>query len=187
MSRPIDNKVVKMSIDNASFMSKVKETLSGLTSLSRGAEKVKSVDVSKADSSVRSLAQSLARVSTEKLTTGVENVKNRFSMLKEVGIGALRSIGANLASTAINTVKDWSGVTQGFSEYGEKMKAVQVITANTQGKSSAQEIATALDDLNHYADKTVYSFTDMTSSIGTFTAAGVGLNDATDAIQGLSN
>lgn len=187
MSRAVDEKIVKMSVDNTSFMSKVKETLSGLTSLSRGAEKVKDINVSKADSSVRSLGQSLSRISTEKLASGIENVKNRFSILKEIGVGALRGIGSNLASTAINTVKDWSGVTQGFNEYGEKMKAVQVITANTQGKSSAQEISTALDNLNHYADKTVYSFTDMTTSIGTFTAAGVGLNDATDAIQGLSN
>ena len=187
MSRAIDEKIVKLSMDNESFLSKVKDTLRGLMSLSRGAEKVKSVDVSKADSSVKSLGQSLSKISTEKLASGLENVKNRFSALREIGVGALRNIGATLASTAANTIKDWSGVTDGFSEYGEKMKAVQVITANTQGKSSAQEIATALDNLNHYADKTVYSFTDMTTSIGTFTAAGVGLNDATDAIQGLSN
>ena len=44
-----------------------------------------------------------------------------------------------------------------------------------------------LDELNTYADKTIYSFSDMTSNIGKFTNAGVGLKDAVKAIQGISN
>src|SRR5699024_8502472 len=44
-----------------------------------------------------------------------------------------------------------------------------------------------LDELNDYADKTIYSFADMTNNIGKFTNAGVSLKDATKAIQGVSN
>lgn len=187
MSKPIDEKIVKMSVDNAGFLSKVKETLAAMTTLGKGTDKIKGIDVSKAEAGVKGLGTAVNSVKMNALSQGIEGVKNKFSALKEIGIGALRSIGSNLMSTAVNTIKSWSGVSQGFQEYGEKMKAVQVITANTQGKSSAQDISKALDNLNHYADKTVYSFTDMTTSIGTFTAAGVGLNDATDAIQGLSN
>ena len=44
-----------------------------------------------------------------------------------------------------------------------------------------------LDELNTYADRTIYSFSDMTQSIGKFTNAGVSLDDAVKAIQGISN
>lgn len=50
-----------------------------------------------------------------------------------------------------------------------------------------EKVNSALSTLNAYADKTIYNFTEMTRNIGTFTAAGVGLQDSTDAIQGISN
>ena len=44
-----------------------------------------------------------------------------------------------------------------------------------------------LQEPNTYSDKTIYSFQDMTSNLGKFTNAGVGLEDAVMAIQGVSN
>ena len=48
-------------------------------------------------------------------------------------------------------------------------------------------VSAALDELNVYADKTIYNFGQMTANIGKFTAAGVGLSDSVSAIKGLSN
>ncbi|MDY6295572.1 MAG: tape measure protein, partial [Schwartzia succinivorans] len=45
----------------------------------------------------------------------------------------------------------------------------------------------ALDQLNDYSDKTIYSFNDMTANIGKFTNAGVSLEDSVTAIKGISN
>jgi len=45
----------------------------------------------------------------------------------------------------------------------------------------------ALDELNHYADMTIYNFTEMTRNIGTFTAAGVDLDTSVAAIKGIAN
>lgn len=53
--------------------------------------------------------------------------------------------------------------------------------------SSLEEINAALDELNKYADKTIYNFTEMTRNIGTFTAAGVDLDTSVAAIKGISN
>lgn len=50
-----------------------------------------------------------------------------------------------------------------------------------------EKIVAVLDDLNDYADKTIYNFGDMTKAVGTFTAAGVGLEDSATAIKGLAN
>ena len=44
-----------------------------------------------------------------------------------------------------------------------------------------------IEELNEYADNTIYSFRDMTSNIGKFVNAGVNLDDATAAMKGISN
>ena len=44
-----------------------------------------------------------------------------------------------------------------------------------------------LDELNTYSDRTIYSLADMTENIGKFTNAGVNLDDAVAAIQGVAN
>ena len=53
--------------------------------------------------------------------------------------------------------------------------------------ASVEEVGRYLNELNTYADKTIYSFSDMTANIGKFTNAGVSLDKAVAAIQGISN
>lgn len=68
------------------------------------------------------------------------------------------------------------------------MNAVQTILANTQKEgTNVKMVNAALDELNRYADKTIYNFTEMTRNIGTFTAAGVKLDTSVSAIQGIAN
>lgn len=65
------------------------------------------------------------------------------------------------------------------------MGSIQTIMMSTG--ASLEEVNKYLQELNTYSDKTIYSFQDMTSNIGKFTNAGVGLEDAVMAIQGVSN
>jgi tape measure domain-containing protein len=53
--------------------------------------------------------------------------------------------------------------------------------------SSLEDVNKALEELNDYADQTIYSFSEMTQNIGRFTAAGVELTPAVSAIKGISN
>ena len=76
-------------------------------------------------------------------------------------------------------------ISQGFEEYELKMGSIQTIMMSTG--ASLEEVNKYLQELNTYSDKTIYSFQDMTSNIGKFTNAGVGLEDAVMAIQGVSN
>lgn len=48
-------------------------------------------------------------------------------------------------------------------------------------------ITKTLDDLNHYADKTVYSFSDMTTNMAKFVNTGTELEQAAEAVKGISN
>lgn len=81
-----------------------------------------------------------------------------------------------------------AGWRDGFSEYEEKINSVQTIMSNTaHAGTTMDDVTKSLDELNKYADLTIYNFKDMTKNIGTFTAAGVGLEDAQVAIKGLAN
>ena len=69
-----------------------------------------------------------------------------------------------------------------------QINAVQTILANTSSKGTTlDQVNHALDELNHYADMTIYNFTEMTRNIGMFTAAGVDLDTSVAAIKGIAN
>ena len=124
------------------------------------------------------------------LTSGIEVVRDRFSALEIAGVTAL----VRITNAAITTGKNMMSaltidpIKTGFSEYETQMNAVQTILANTSSKGSTlQDVNRALGELNTYADKTIYNFTEMTRNIGTFTAAGVALDKSVTSIKGIAN
>lgn len=72
------------------------------------------------------------------------------------------------------------------TEKNAKIAAMQAEAGMTKA-STLEDVNKALDELNEYADKTIYNFADMTRNIGTFTAAGVDLQTSVDAIKGIAN
>ena len=124
------------------------------------------------------------------LGKSVETVSSKFSALGIMGATAL----ANITNGAVNAGKrllhslTLEPVTTGFSEYETKMNAISTILANTADDGETLEtVSAALNELNVYADDTIYNFAQMTENIGRFTAAGVGLKDSVASIKGLSN
>jgi hypothetical protein len=65
-------------------------------------------------------------------------------------------------------------IKSGLDSYAEQINATQIIMANTKAAGTTlPQITAALANLQTYAQQTVYSFSDMTTNIGRFTAAGV--------------
>jgi len=50
-----------------------------------------------------------------------------------------------------------------------------------------QDVEDVLDELNEYADKTIYNYAQMTSAIGKLTTAGVDLYESKSVVEGMSN
>lgn len=73
------------------------------------------------------------------------------------------------------------------SEKKAKLKALNEEAAKNVKSTTLEDVTDALDELNTYADKTIYNFADMTKNIGTFTAAGVDLDTSVQAIKGIAN
>lgn len=179
----IDERVVSLKMNNKQFLSAIKESASGMDKLK---ESLKLQGAADGLSRVGEIAKNttLGDLATKALDIGKNmTVMQGLAVTAFGGIGAAAlSAGKSLVGGFFQTIKD------GFGEYELKMRSIQTIMANTVEKgTSLSEVKASLADLNTYADKTVYSFSDMTNAIGLFTAAGVDLQTSVSSIKGLSN
>lgn len=184
MSQTVDNKVVEMRFDNDQFEKGVATSMSTIDKL-----KAK-LNFQDADKSLSSLSDSAKKVDMSTLANSVQKVSLQFSSLQVIAGTAL----ANITNNAVNTGRKilsaltTNPVKDGMSEYETQMNAVQTILANTQKEGTNVKIVNKyLDELNTYADKTIYNFSEMTRNIGTFTAAGVKLGTSVSSIKGIAN
>ena len=184
MSTTIDQRVVEMRFDNKQFESNVSTSMSTLDKLK---QKLNFTGATKGFESIDSAAK---KVNLNGLSSAVDTVQARFSGLQVVAVTAL----ANITNSAVNAGKQIVSaltidpVMTGFQEYETQINAVQTILANTQSKGTTlDDVNAALDELNKYADQTIYNFTQMTENIGRFTAAGVDLDTSVNSIKGLAN
>ncbi len=179
----IDERVVSLKMNNKQFLSAIKESAS---SMDRLKESLKMQGAADGLSRIGEIAKNttLGDLATKALDIGKNmTVMQGLAVTAFGGIGvAALNAGRSVVSGFIGTIKD------GFNEYELKMRAIQTIMANTVEKGTTLgEVKTSLAELNTYADKTVYSFSDMTHAIGLFTAAGVDLQTSVASIKGLSN
>ena len=184
MSNVVDERVVEMRFDNKDFEKNAKESMSTIDKLK---DKLKFDNVAKGMSTLDS---AIKKVDFSGMSNGIETVSAKFSAFEVAGITAI----ANVTNDAVNAGKRMISaltidpISSGFQEYETQINAVQTILANTSNKGTTlDQVNQALDELNHYADLTIYNFTEMTRNIGTFTAAGVDLDTSVSAIQGIAN
>ena len=179
----IDERVVKMRLDNSQFEQGISKTSSLLGKLKQALNLDKSVE------SINNVDKAVSGVSFNPLTSGLQGVQSGFNAMGAVAFSVLNRM-TNAAIDAGKSITNalTASVRDGFAEYETQMNAVQTILANTQSKGSTiDDVNSALDTLNTYADKTIYNFTEMTRNIGTFTAAGVDLQTSVDSIKGIAN
>ena len=180
----VDNRVVEMQFENKQFESGVATTLSSVKKLKEGLNFKDSAE------SLKNLGSVSKNVDMSNLIGAVESIKDRFSTLGIIGMTVLQNIANKAISVGSTLTKSLTlqPIMDGFAEYETQMNSIQTILSNTRSEgTNIQQVNSALDELNHYADQTIYNFTEMTRNIGTFTAAGVDLNTSVNAIQGIAN
>ena len=210
VSKQVDERVVEMRFDNKQFESGVKDTMSTLDKFKQklqlkdatkgldGLEKAaKKVDFSNITKSANAVGDDVSKLTKEMKTAfgsfenfayeagfSVRDIWLKVGNVLEYQVaGRIIDIGKNL--TKAFTIDP---ILTGFQEYETQINAVQTILANTESKGSTlQDVNAALNELNKYADMTIYNFTEMTRNIGTFTAAGVDLKTSVSAIKGIAN
>ena len=184
MSKQVDERVVSMKFDNAQFENGVKTSLSTLDKLKN------SLNFKSASTGLNNINTAANKVNMSGVSKGIESIQAKFSALDVMAVTAL----ANITNSAVNAGRRITRaltiepIFTGFQEYETQINAVQTILANTRSEGTTiKDVNSALDELNKYADLTIYNFTEMTRNIGTFTAAGVKLDTSVSAIQGIAN
>lgn len=184
MSTTVDERVVEMRFDNKQFEQNIQTSLSSIDKLKR------SLNLEGAAKGLETVNDAAQKCNMSPLTNAVETVRVRFSALEVMAITALQNITNSALAAGKNLVSAFTvdPIKSGFEEYETQINAVQTILANTSSKGTTlDQVNNALDELNHYADMTIYNFTEMTRNIGTFTAAGVDLDTSVAAIKGIAN
>ncbi len=186
MSTTVDERVVEMRFDNKQFEQNIQTSLSSLDKLK------KSLNLEGAAKGLETVNDAANKCSgnMSPLSNAVETVRVRFSALEVMAITALQNITNSALAAGKNLVSAFTidPIKTGFEEYETQINSVQTILANTSSKGTTlDQVNNALDELNHYADMTIYNFTEMTRNIGTFTAAGVDLDTSVAAIKGIAN
>jgi len=184
MSGSVDNRVVSMKFDNASFENNMKTTMSSL-------EKLKaSLNFKGAAKSMSEVSEASGKFNLNPMGVAVEGISTKFLALSTVAVTALSNITNKAINAGTQLVKSLSvdQISSGFQEYETNMNSIQTVLANTKSKgSNLEDVNKALDQLNHYSDQTIYNFSEMAKNIGTFTAAGVDLDTSVSSIKGIAN
>lgn len=171
MSSVIDERVVQMSFDNDQFEKGVSQTINSLNKL---------------DKTLVDTADGEYFTKMEERISRVEQAFTKSGMVINgvlIGIGQTINQYINKGLAALT-----SGIRGGMQEYETQMGATQTILANVKDEGKGiNDVTAALDELNTYADKTIYNFTEMTRNIGMFTAAGANLDTSVATIKGLAN
>lgn len=187
MSANIDERLVQMKFDNSQFESGAQQTLSTLDRLDKGLE------FKNSGKGLTDLQGAMGRFNFGAIENGVASLTHSFSAFDVVAMTVINRI-TNKAIDAgekIGKALTIQGAMDGFQEYELKMGSIQTILKGAKNKDgtavSLDQVNQKLQELNTYSDRTIYSFKDMTDNIGKFTNAGVDLDTAVTAIQGIAN
>ena len=190
MSRTIDERVVEMRFDNKDFESNVQTSLKTIDKLKD------SLNFEDSTKSVEKFQDALKHFSLDDIGRAVESLSDKFNWRNVFKMELLSNVTSEIFSVITGTfdrikgelhledVDPISNMIGGWNKYADKTQSVATIMAAT-GKSM-EEVNTQMERLLFFTDETSYSFTDMTSNIGKFTANGIELEDAATAMQGIA-
>lgn len=180
----IDNRVVQMTFDNSKFEQNAKTTQETLRKLDE------SLAFKNGARGLQEVEAASGRLNFGPLQGAVSGISQQFDALGVIGVTALMKITSSAIDAGAALIKSLTiePIATGLNEYETKINAIQTILTNTASKGTTlEDVNQALGVLNEYADKTIYNFAEMARNIGTFTAAGIELQPATDAIKGIAN
>ena len=150
-------------------------------------EKINSIQVIAANTgSLDNMTDSISRSASE-IERSFQAIETIWKGPNTIGNGqarfdALANMGLDVGYVQENINKLAYGQTGSLAALQKEMKAT-----GAEGSDAIQHIEDVLDDLNLYADKTIYNFTQMTKSIGYFTTAGIDVDTSATAVKGIAN
>ena len=188
MSRTVEQKVVEMQFDNSNFEKNVSTSMGTLNKLQDTISKTTS------GNAFAEIGKAANNLNFSGLGVAIQSVGEKFSVLEQLAIGALRNIGAHIEQELVAKLKavTFDQIEAGFQRFSDMTESTQTIlsaiaTEDYGDINKLEYTEDLLEKLAWFADETSYNFTDMTSNISKFTAAGLDLSDSTTAMMGIAN
>ena len=198
-----DDKVVSISFNNKEFLTDVSTTIKALEQLNdvTSGKNLKTTGLENLGTAFNDLNKSATKdidsindkmkdnSATNSMADNVSSVGSSFNTLEVIAVGALLSIGdmaVQIGSRIAGALTQ--GIRDGWQEYNLIIDSTQTIFTNTkQYGSTIDDVVDSLDELNEYADLTIYNFAQMTRNMGYFTTTGMDLDAAQNMVMGMSN
>ena len=165
----VEQRVVQMRFDDKEFDEKAKKTMKTLDKLS---EKLSFDAVAqKSDAAFNEIVGNVEKIA-DKAYTIIDRVIDKIK--------------DNIATKLVGFIEEATvgQVAKGWQKYADMTSAVGTLVS--QGHKM-EKVTDTLERLSFFADETSYSFNDMLSNIGKFTASGVKLEDAEESLMGIAN
>ena len=207
MNRQLEERIVAMYFDNKDFEKNAKQTIDTLGQLKD------SLNIQESAAKGFDVFEKINKaMNMDKINQGVTKMKNSLSSMKNVfkkifeigpidnAVRALenfknkyfdRVLGFDIADKLVNSLENAfrsltvAPISAGWDQYQSKMDSVKTIMSSTG--EDLETVEKHLSQMTEYANKTIYSLTDMTSNLGKFTNNGVELERATMAMEGIAN
>lgn len=173
----IDEKVVRMTFDNAKFESAIQVTLKTLDKLKSALNMDKSVvDFNK-------LAQNLNNVDFSHMSNAIDQVANRFSSFGIVGMTVLQE----LTKSAMNAAKNIGNALTSQIISGGKKRALNIEQAKFQIQGLGYAWADVEEDINYGVKDTAYGLDSAAKAASQLLASNVAVGDSMKAaLRGIS-
>jgi len=181
----VEDRVIQLELENRGFTQAASVALGMLQKLKDAVN----FGISKKNG-LDEVQASANKFSMGNVNSEVDKSSGHFNAWKTAGLIAFATVvhQAVLAGERVVSAFTIDPIKAGLQNYTTQINAVQTILANTSGSGTTlQTVTKYLDQLNTYANQTVFSFADMAKNIGTFTAAGVDLKTSVSSIKGISN
>ncbi|MDY6073110.1 MAG: tape measure protein [Eubacteriales bacterium] len=198
MASDIEQRILQMRFDNDQFERGIKESSNSLKNFKKDLDfKTNTKDLS----FFKKMQEAVSSINFNSITKAADVITRRFSLMGNIIDNVYYRI-SNFVVNGLSKITNLANsliiepISAGRAEYDLQMGAIQTIMSNTRDKLSKAGLDEAqrldlindrLNQLNIYADKTIYNFAQMTRNIGTFTAAGVDLDTSVNAIKGIAN
>ncbi len=182
MSNKVDERITRIRFDNDQFERGIATSIQSLDRLKNKLESTESINA------FSGIQRASAKVDFTGIETAVESVTQKFSILRDAATRALSQIMADAIRTGATLVKSLSvdQISAGWQKYNDEVQAVQTIMV-TLDDTPMEEVEDHLKKVAWYSDETSYSYNEMVGAMSKLISAGVGLDDATNAVIGLAN
>ena len=143
--RPVDEKIVKLSMDNSDLTQKAQESTSLLSKLRDGLNKIPGVNLGKTAQELNNIGSATKKVPMDALGQTVSSLGDRFSTMGIIGMTVLQNLTNRAVDMGVKLAKSLTidQIGEGFREYELKMSSIKTIMANTELIVTGKQIGRA--------------------------------------------